>query len=201
MQSDKSDSASSKPSITIVGPAGSDSRITELHGEDLASEIADALREARVSPSDKDKVSSVIVGLLRRHEYHSGPLPSASQFQSYEDACPGSGTRILAMAEREQAHRHDWEILEARREHLYSAMGLWMGFLLALGLILAAIFCAVTGHEYVAGGFIAASAVSMVPRFIDGRRRSSESLPPEEPQEKSPSNSRMNSERRTRRKK
>jgi uncharacterized membrane protein len=40
---------------------------------------------------------------------HSGPLPPPEDLAGYEAAHPGAAERILAMAERNQAHRHKQE--------------------------------------------------------------------------------------------
>ena len=39
----------------------------------------------------------------------SGPLPPAEQFLKYDQALPGAAERILKMAEKELAHRHESE--------------------------------------------------------------------------------------------
>ena len=41
--------------------------------------------------------------------YHSGPLPPAETLEHYERIVPGAAERILSMAEKEQANRHDNE--------------------------------------------------------------------------------------------
>ena len=38
-----------------------------------------------------------------------GPIPPSGEFERYEAILPGSANRILAMAERSAAHRHQWE--------------------------------------------------------------------------------------------
>jgi len=69
------------------------------------------------------------------------------------------------MAEREQKHRHDWE----RSALSNNTIGLWFGFLIALGLVGGGIYSVSVGHPYIAGAFLAASAVGMVPALIKGR--------------------------------
>lgn len=51
-----------------------------------------------------DAVNALIV-----QQSHSGPLPLAREFDGYESVLPGAADRILAMAEREQAHRQGLE--------------------------------------------------------------------------------------------
>jgi uncharacterized membrane protein len=42
-------------------------------------------------------------------EGRSGPLPPPEDYAKYDTVCPGSANRILAMAEKEQEHRHHCE--------------------------------------------------------------------------------------------
>ena len=39
----------------------------------------------------------------------SGPLPSAAELERIERLCAGATDRILGLAEKQQAHRIDWE--------------------------------------------------------------------------------------------
>ncbi len=69
------------------------------------------------------------------------------------------------MGEKEQKHRHDWE----RSVLNNTTIGLWFGFLIALGLVGGGIYSVGVGHPYVAGAFLAASAVGVVPALIKGK--------------------------------
>jgi uncharacterized membrane protein len=40
---------------------------------------------------------------------YQGPLPPANEFERYEQSLPGAAERILALAEKEAAHRHKIE--------------------------------------------------------------------------------------------
>jgi hypothetical protein len=69
------------------------------------------------------------------------------------------------MAESEQNHRHRWERSALRN----TSVGLWFGFLIAMGLVGGGIYSVSIGQPYIAGVFLAASAVGMVPALIRGR--------------------------------
>jgi uncharacterized membrane protein len=69
------------------------------------------------------------------------------------------------MAENEQNHRHHWERSALRN----TSVGLWFGFLIAMGLVGGGIYSVSISQPYVAGIFLAASAVGMVPALIRGR--------------------------------
>lgn len=46
----------------------------------------------------------------------SGPLPDPATLEQYEQLVPGAAQRIIAMAEREQAHRHQLAESEQRAD-------------------------------------------------------------------------------------
>ena len=104
-----------------------------------------------------------------RDESYSGPLPHPRHFEQFDSVMPGSASRILAMAEKEQAHRHYWESTALIFEFSYSLFGLIAGLIVAVGLIVAGIWTALTNHSGVAIAFVGASAVGMVGAFIKGR--------------------------------
>ena len=48
---------------------------------------------------------------------YSGPLPAPATIKKYENILPGSAERIFKMAEKEQAHRIDWEITHLKKNY------------------------------------------------------------------------------------
>lgn len=48
-------------------------------------------------------------------EQFSGPLPRPQDLAKYNETLPGAAERILVMAEKEQAHRHEMDKEEARQ--------------------------------------------------------------------------------------
>lgn len=59
-------------------------------------------------PQEKTQEKAII------HQSYQGPIPPSLELERYEQVLPGAAERILAMAEREQASRHDREDLETR---------------------------------------------------------------------------------------
>lgn len=51
-----------------------------------------------------------------RVQIRSGPLPTPEELFSYQQLLPGAADRIIAMAEREQAHRMNSEDLQIRAD-------------------------------------------------------------------------------------
>lgn len=180
MSSDRVDRNDS--SVIVVGADGKKTTLGLIE-----SELTEELRKPGVPASEK--LRSVFFRLMQRHELYSGPLPSADQFQGYEDACPGSADRILEMAEKEQAHRHSWENSQLSFEHRYTERGLWMGLVIALLLVSGAVCTAFIGQQTVALSLVAASTVGIVTKFIDGRifpKDRSSTQAPQEPAKSSP---------------
>ena len=110
----------------------------------------------------------------------SGPLPQADEFAKYENAVPGAGDRILAMAEREQAHRHEKENKAMDYTARDVGRGAWMGMAVSLSFVALAAYgmwLGVTGPTLVFGGVGAAGVLSSAWMLL----RSSRTQPPDEP--------------------
>jgi uncharacterized membrane protein len=120
---------------------------------------------SQLEPDARVRVRRLVVRVAHDVAEFSGPLPPPSYFRDYETVIPGAAGRIIAMAEKEQKHRHDWERSALRN----TSFGLWFGFLIALGLLGGAIYSVSVGQPYIAGAFLTASAVGMVPALIKGR--------------------------------
>lgn len=86
-----------------------------------------------------------------RAEMFSGPLPHPAILGGYEQVCPGAAERILAMAEKEQAHTH-----ALRSEHIReNSEATQRGQLFALIIGVSSVIGAVTAPSAVVGGVIA----------------------------------------------
>lgn len=114
------------------------------------------------------KVASVVLGIVHEESF-SGPLPHPKHLAEYDRVLPGAADRIIAMAEKEQTHRHDWENTSLKFDFSYSILGIVLGFLIALALLVLAYISSQAGHQNVALAFLAASTVGMVASFIKGR--------------------------------
>jgi uncharacterized membrane protein len=82
-----------------------------------------------VSEQQKPRVGQQVT-LTYQHSEYSAPIPPPELLAGYERALPGCAERIVAMAEKEQSHRHDMQKkeLEARLKMMqrgqYFAFGL-----------------------------------------------------------------------------
>jgi uncharacterized membrane protein len=114
------------------------------------------------------RVANVVLSIVHEESF-SGPLPHPKDLAAYDQIHPGAADRIIAMAEKEQAHRHAWEDKSLKFDFSYSILGIFLGFLIALALLLLAYVSSQAGHQNVALAFLAASTVGMVASFIKGR--------------------------------
>ena len=71
-------------------------------------------------------------------QFRTGPLPQPSDFAQYEEVLSGAAERLLTMAEKEQAHRHELEEIDTKHDHRQERKGLrWGGTLTLAGMICA----------------------------------------------------------------
>lgn len=78
----------------------------------------------------------------------TGPLPHPAILAQYNNSVPGGAERIIAMAERNQQHRHDIESLVVRGGLSAQRNGQWFGLLVALTGMIGSIWLVSQGHEW-----------------------------------------------------
>lgn len=107
---------------------------------------------------------------------HSGPLPTPAMLQQYNDVIPNGAERIMAMAEREQGHRHELErrdqkLMELSEQHEFqiTQRGQLLAFGICLAVLAAAIVLAVAGHPTVAAVLVGLDLVGLAAVFVVGR--------------------------------
>jgi len=117
---------------------------------------------------------------LTRLEGFAGPLPPPEYFAQYEQACPGSAERILAMAEHQATHRCSMEnktleaaIEDRKQVRLFEKRGQFCGLTIGVVAIVAGASVAILnpGAAAWAGTFISCSGIaSIVGAFIYDKR-------------------------------
>jgi uncharacterized membrane protein len=151
-----------------TAPADSASRRPDDNG--LPAKIEQALAEAVPQPQKRQEVRRQLVSYVHDiQEVYSGPLPHPGHLEQFERTLPGSADRIIALAEREQAHRHAWEQRELRSSALTERIGLIGGIFVAVSLIVGAVLCAIYNMTAIGTALVATTAASMVPAIIKGR--------------------------------
>jgi uncharacterized membrane protein len=104
----------------------------------------------------------------------AGPLPHPSILRGYDDVVPGAAERIIAMAEKEQTHRHSWEQRALTADTWYAMIGMLAGWTVAMGLAGGAVVAAMYDQPSVGIALAAASATGMVWKLVQGRSEKSE---------------------------
>lgn len=102
----------------------------------------------------------------------SGPLPPPAALEHFDRIVPGAAERILAMVEKEQAHRIDHEKSALSAAISDSKTGKAYGFFLALLAIGGAIFTAYIGcHPLVPTSLVGLPVAAMIYRLISGKNK------------------------------
>ena len=108
------------------------------------------------------------VAVTSQLSYQSGPIPSPETLAGYNAIVPGAAERILAMAERQSAHRMGLESNVIQGDLRRASAGLWLGGLVAVFAMATAGFMAWAGHP-VSGTIIGGGTLaSLVGTFVYG---------------------------------
>jgi uncharacterized membrane protein len=123
--------------------------------------------------------------------YHwSAPLPPPDVLARYNEAFPGCAERIVAMAEKQSAHRQNIESRVINGNIYSQKVGLWLGFVLAFVVISSGAWLVYDGRIAWGAGFIGIPLVALVSVFVLGKRDQNRQLrqsqPEENPQQKLP---------------
>lgn len=77
-------------------------------------------------------------------------LPSPETLEAYDTVMKGSAERIVGMFEREQIHRHAWEVRALRVHQLSTILGQLLGFLIAVAIFVSASIIGMHGNPSIA---------------------------------------------------
>lgn len=100
---------------------------------------------------------------------HSGPIPSADELEQLEAVQPGLADRVVAMAEREQAHRHGTLETLMEKEFKLRGRGQWMALAALFLLLVAVLGIAWLGDTKAASWLGGATIAAVVSVFVTGR--------------------------------
>ncbi|MBV8774176.1 MAG: DUF2335 domain-containing protein [Deltaproteobacteria bacterium] len=107
--------------------------------------------------------------MVKRTLEFSGPLPPPDVLQDYNGAFAGCAERIVAMAERQSAHRQELERLVVRSNCSAQNRGQWFAFVLALVVICGGIFLLAQGKSIEGFAAIILAVGSLIGALIYGR--------------------------------
>lgn len=131
-------------------------------------DATEAVPPANRSPEADAQVESLVSVKYR------GPLPPPAVLVKYNEAFPGCAERIMAMAERQAAHRQALESSALAGKLTAERRGQTLGFLLALTAVIAG--STLIAFDKDAGGLatIAGALAGLVAVFVYGRRKDAE---------------------------
>ena len=121
-------------------------------------------------------------------QYHySGPIPHPNMFRDYERIMPGSGDRILALVEKRQEHSIKMQemelkaVIQIESTQLDAAIqrdrrGMWLGFVLALGLIGLGFHTISLGYSLESVGLVGGGIAALAGVFVYSHRSSRKNL-------------------------
>ena len=101
--------------------------------------------------------------------YHSGPLPDAETLREYAAIIPNGAERIMALVEKESAHRHEQEGAMVKCHTALSKRGQWIGLFLTSLLALIGYWLGINGHDWLAGVIFTTTIIAVVTVFVLGR--------------------------------
>ena len=99
---------------------------------------------------------------------YCGPLPPAEAFEKYEAVCPGAADRIIAMAERQAAHRQEIEKTVVNSGSLNSKLGIVSALFVAIAVLIGGVICILKGHDWAGGSIVAIDIVGLCGVFVYG---------------------------------
>ena len=126
--------------------------------------------------------------IARRASAFSGPLPPPEILKEYNEVAPGLAERIVAMAEKEAAHRHtidhkalDADISEQNKMFSEARLGQLCGLIIGLAAITAGAYTAISGAQWPGGIIGGGGVIGLVSVFIYGRKQPANTPEPPTP--------------------
>lgn len=115
--------------------------------------------------------------IVAEHTTTSGPIPPPEVLERYDSIIPDGGSRIMAMAETQAAHRQQMEcqivaaqIRDAQDDRREKRRGQWCGLTIGLAGIIGSAYAIVNGHPIAGSVLGGATLVSLVTVFVAGRK-------------------------------
>lgn len=112
-------------------------------------------------------LSDEYVQIMIARRFHSGPLPPPSDLAQYNDIISNGADRIMAMAEKEQAVRHE----TIRQDQTFNRRGQLYGFIGVILILLFAVFLVWSGYPATAASLAGGTVVALAGAFVIGRSR------------------------------
>jgi len=160
-------------------------KITELQpeesGNDEVTEIFQAVAEQKPDllkgipiPKQRELKEAFSIGISMVQQIHSGPLPAPQTLELYAKIIPEGAERIMSMAEKEQAFRHEYDKTMMGRQKNIESRGQFFGFIICLFVLGGGIWLSYTGKETSGLCAIVGALVALVGAFYYTQRIKSE---------------------------
>lgn len=120
----------------------------------------------------KESETSTKQVAVSREYRHSGPIPDPYTLQLYEDTVPGAAERIIAMAERQSAHRQELEKKVINSGSRDSLLGIISATIIALATLASGTYVISIGKTWSGTIIGSAGLIGLVGVFIYGTRSS-----------------------------
>jgi len=131
---------------------------------------AEFVPDAEVVPDVEGQPGQQMALFMEQKRVHRGPLPPAEQLAQYEAVQAGFAERIMRMAEKEQAHRHEMTDVEVREPFRLARRGQAFAIgsmVLVLGF---GVFLVLMGYAAAGAIIVGLDLVGLVALFITGER-------------------------------
>jgi len=115
--------------------------------------------------------SNVRTATLRAEQrIYSAPLPPPEHLAQYNQVLPGLAERIIAMVEKQSAHRQDIEARVVRSNVRNATIGQYLAFVLGAGTIGGSIWLVSIGRSLEGLGGIVTAIGALLGAFVYGKR-------------------------------
>jgi uncharacterized membrane protein len=104
----------------------------------------------------------------------SGPLPPPEILKQYSEIVPNGGERIVAMAEKQQAHRIQIERKAVYGNSFDQRLGIILGFIVMMSVAGAGVWCVAHGKDTAGLTALVSAVGAPVVAFIYGRKKQAE---------------------------
>lgn len=155
----------------------------ELAALDKLKELAELPQEQQQTIAIAATLAAQITRQITREISFSGPLPPPDMLAEYEAAFPGCADRVvkmaekqLEMAENQEKHRHKMESMVVAANINQSRMGLWLGFTLAVIIVVGAMILSAMSKEVVGVVGIISVTGGLAGLFLNSQRQGQRKL-------------------------
>lgn len=163
----------SKRELSQVNQKVSDLPTKEESIEELVAELKENPRFKDFNKEQLKTVAEICIVEKSEEYWHSsfsGPLPPPDTLEGYESTLPGSANRIIMMAEENAKNRIELNKNIVKADIFRSNRGQFLGFILSVIFIGAAILCAYLKQPFPASILGVGGFSSIISIFVLGRK-------------------------------